>query len=136
VPTMTAPAVQQAGPLDTSAAQLVKKYLGVKYAWGGTNAQTGFDCSGLVQTVWSQLGVKVPRTTYEQWDAGQQVPVQNLKPGDAVFFTGADPKNGKPGHEGMYIGNGRFIEAPGSGLHVRVSNLAGRKDFVGARRFA
>lgn len=134
IPTMTA-MTQGASPLDSSAAQLVKKYLGVKYTWGGTTATGGFDCSGLVQHVWSQLGVSVPRTTYEQWDSGQQVSVQNLKPGDAVFFTGADPKNGKPGHEGMYIGNGRFIEAPGSGLHVRIATLAGRNDFVGARRF-
>lgn len=124
------------GSLDAQAAQLVKKYLGVKYTWGGTDVQTGFDCSGLVQTVWKQLGVNVPRTTYDQWDSGQPVSIQNLKPGDAVFFTGSDPKNGKPGHEGMYIGNGRFIEAPGSGLHVRVSTLDGRRDFVGARRFS
>ena len=121
--------------LDTKAVALVKKYLGVKYTWGGTNAGTGFDCSGLLQTVWKSLGVKIPRTTYDQWDAGKPVGQDSLRPGDAVFFTGADPMNGKPGHVGLYIGGGKFIEAPGTGMKVRISTLAGRSDYMGARRF-
>lgn len=122
--------------LHAQAVKLAQRYIGVKYTWGGTNAKTGFDCSGLVQAVWASLGVKIPRTTYAQWDAGRPVANNALRPGDEVFFTGSDPANGKPGHEGMYIGNGLFIEAPGSGKHVRVSRLAGRTDYVGARRFA
>lgn len=131
-------ALVQADPNGTAAqaVRLAQKYIGVKYTWGGTNAKTGFDCSGLVQSVWKQLGVNIPRTTYAQWDAGTAVKESDLKPGDEVFFTGSDPMNGKPGHEGLYIGNGQFIEAPGSGMHVRVSKLAGRTDYVGARRFA
>jgi len=121
--------------LDTKAVALVKKYLGVKYTWGGTNANTGFDCSGLLQTVWKSLGVKIPRTTYDQWDAGKPVGQDALRPGDAVFFTGSDPMNGKPGHVGFYIGGGKFIEAPGTGMKVRISQLAGRSDYMGARRF-
>lgn len=132
------PAAQAAGgdgTLESQAVALARKFIGVKYTWGGTNAAQGFDCSGLVQTVWKSLGVTVPRTTYDQWGAGKPVPVDALKPGDAVFFTGSDPKDGLPGHEGMYIGQGKFIEAPGSGKHVMISSLAGRADFVGARRF-
>lgn len=131
-------AAVQAEPdgLTAQAVRLAQKYIGVKYTWGGTNAKTGFDCSGLVQAVWHQLGVNIPRTTYAQWDAGAAVKQSDLKPGDEVFFTGSDPMNGKPGHEGLYIGNGQFIEAPGSGMHVRISKLAGRTDYVGARRFA
>ena len=124
------------GGLEAQAVRLAQKYIGVKYTWGGTTQRTGFDCSGLVQHVWAALGVKIPRTTYAQWDAGTPVATNDLKPGDEVFFTGADPMNGKPGHEGLYIGGGKFIEAPGSGMHVRISNLAGRNDYVGARRFA
>jgi len=119
--------------VERQAANLVQKYLGVNYVWGGTTP-AGFDCSGLIQYVYRSLGVHVPRTTYEQWDAGQPVK-GDLQPGDAVFFTGSDPKDGKPGHEGMYIGNGLFIEAPRTGLQVRVSKLADRGDYVGARRF-
>jgi cell wall-associated NlpC family hydrolase len=119
--------------VERQAANLVQKYLGVNYVWGGTSPQ-GFDCSGLIQYVYRSLGVNIPRTTYDQWDAGK--PVQgDLQPGDAVFFTGSDPRGGKPGHEGMYLGNGLFIEAPHTGAQVRVSRLADRSDYVGARRF-
>jgi cell wall-associated NlpC family hydrolase len=120
--------------VEAKAAALVQKYLGVNYQWGGTTP-AGFDCSGLIQYVYRALGVNIPRTTYDQWDAGQAVDPSQLQPGDAVFFTGSDPKDGKPGHEGMYLGNGLFIEAPHSGAQVRVSKLADRSDFVGARRF-
>jgi cell wall-associated NlpC family hydrolase len=121
-------------PLESQAAKLVQKYLGVNYVWGGSTPK-GFDCSGLVQYVYHSLGRAIPRTTYDQWDAGK--PVQgDLRPGDAVFFTGSDPANGKPGHEGLYIGGGKFIEAPHTGAVVRISTLADRKDYVGARRFA
>lgn len=131
-------AAAQADPhgLEAQAVKLAQSYMGIKYTWGGTSAKTGFDCSGLVQNVWKSLGVNIPRTTYAQWDAGKPVATPDLKPGDEVFFTGSDPMNGKPGHEGLYIGGGKFIEAPGRGKQVRVSDLAGRTDYVGARRFA
>jgi cell wall-associated NlpC family hydrolase len=124
----------QGSDLDTQAANLVHKYLGVKYTWGGTSAATGFDCSGLVQTVWKQLGIKVPRTSQEQFTAGK--PVAKLQPGDAVFFVGSDGTADAPGHEGLYIGNGKYIAAPHTGAVVSVFNLADAKDYVGARRFA
>jgi len=125
----------QNDPQEAKAATVVKQYLGTPYVWGGAKPG-GFDCSGLVQYCYSKVGIGgVPRTTYEQWDQGTPVSKKGLRPGDAVFFTGSDPKNGKPGHEGMYIGNGKFIEAPHTGGVVQVSSLAGRKDYVGARRF-
>lgn len=136
VPKVEIPTQAQGGDaLDTQAAHLVQKYLGVKYTWGGTSASTGFDCSGLVQTVWKQLGVSVPRTSQEQYKAGVSVK-GDLRPGDALFFVGSDGTADAPGHEGLYIGNGKFIEAPHTGSVVRVSTLAGRTDYVGARRFA
>jgi cell wall-associated NlpC family hydrolase len=134
-PYPTAQAAGGDGTLESQAVALARKFIGIKYTWGGTNAAQGFDCSGLVQSVWKSLGVSVPRTTYDQWGAGKAVNLNSLKPGDALFFTGSDPMDGKPGHEGMYIGDGKFIEAPGSGQHVKISTLADRGDFVGARRF-
>lgn len=122
--------------IERQAAALVQKYIGVKYTWGGASPDSGFDCSGLVQYVYRSLGVNIPRTTYEQWDKGNPVDQGDLQPGDEVFFTGSDPQNGKPGHEGLYVGNGMFIEAPHTGTSVRVSKLSDRSDFVGARRFA
>jgi cell wall-associated NlpC family hydrolase len=117
------------------AIQLAQQYIGTPYHYGG-ESPSGFDCSGLLQWVWNAKGVQIPRTTYDQFRAGNPVAKSNLRPGDAVFFTGSDPKNGLPGHVGMYVGGGRFIEAPHTGAVVRISQLTGRKDFVGARRFA
>lgn len=118
------------------AVKLVQEYLGTPYVWGGQNPG-GFDCSGLLQYVWGKVGVQIPRTTYDQINAGRPVPRSQLQPGDAVFFTGHDPYGRKgAGHVGMYLGGGKFIEAPGSGKTVRISNLADRSDYVAGRRFA
>lgn len=131
------PVFSQGGgsPVAKQAVALAERYQGTPYVWGGSKPG-GFDCSGLLQYVWAQKGVKIPRTTYEQFKKGQPVVQGNLRPGDAVFFKGSDSKGGLPGHVGMYVGNGRFIEAPHTGSVVRVSKLAGRSDFVGARRYA
>jgi cell wall-associated NlpC family hydrolase len=120
-------------PTDSTmqAVELAQEYLSTPYS----NSQTGFDTSGLLQYVWGKQGVAIPGTTYDQFSSGQAVAKNNLQPGDAVFFTGADPKSGVPGHVGMYVGDGKFIETPHSGATVRVSDLDGRRDFVGARRF-
>src|SRR5208283_3048517 len=99
------------------------QYLGVPYLWGGTSPQTGFDCSGLVQHVFGDLGVSLPRTSYEQVNAG--TPVASLaeaQPGDLLFFepgeNGAGP--GQPGHVAIYIGGGEMIAAPQTGQDVQV----------------
>lgn len=114
------------------AARMVQQYLGINYVWGGATPK-GFDCSGLLQYVWNQLGVKIPRVTYDQWKTGRAVGRGQLRPGDAVFFH---PGPRGPEHVGMYIGGGQFIEAPRTGLQVRISNLKGRSDFMGGRRYA
>ena len=111
-----------------------RQYLGTPYVWGGSKPG-GFDCSGLLQYVWGKAGVSIPRTTYQQFTTGVAVDKSQLQPGDAVFFTGSDPKGGLPGHVGIYIGGGKIIEAPHTGASVEVSSLAGRSDFVGARRY-
>lgn len=136
-PQVNIPTAAQGGStLDDQAANLVHKYLGVKYTWGGTTAAGGFDCSGLVQTVWKQLGVNIPRTSEQQFAAGKPVAAAALQPGDEVFFVGSDGSASAPGHEGMYIGDGKYIAAPHTGAVVSVFNLADAKDYVGGRRFA
>lgn len=119
---------------DQKAVALIKEYLGTPYVWGGSKPG-GFDCSGLLQYVWSKEGVSIPRTSFEQFLTGRSIPKSNLRVGDAVFFKGSDSQNGLPGHVGMYIGGGKFVEAPHTGATVRISALAGRTDYVGARRF-
>lgn len=121
-----------------AAVTLATHLLGVPYAWGGESLK-GFDCSGLLQYVWAKQGVNIPRTTYDQFKAGTAVAPNALRPGDAVFFKGSDSEvvNGEtlPGHVGIYIGGGKFIEAPKTGSDVRISSLKGRNDFMGARRY-
>ena len=86
--------------------------LGKPYVWGAVGPD-GFDCSGLMQHVWSQAGVMLPRTSEEQADAGQTVPVSDIQPGDLViYFAGRT-------HVGMYVGNGLIIHAPRPGSVVQ-----------------
>lgn len=117
---------------------------GMPYSWGGGGAggpskgiaqganTVGFDCSGLVQYAFAKYGVKVPRVSYEQFRAGTPVPVNAMRPGDLVFFH---PGANGPGHVGIFIGNGKFLQAPQTGDVVKVSNLSDRSDLVGVRRF-
>lgn len=108
------------------------KYLGVPYKWGGTSPTSGFDCSGLVQTVFADLGVSLPRTSQEQATAGVAVSgLAEAQPGDLVFFAGSDGTATSPGHVGIYIGDGKMIDAPQSGSTVQVQPVG---DPVAIRR--
>lgn len=136
VGSLAVPVVTAGGgsPRGRRAAAMVQQYLGTDYVWGGATPK-GFDCSGLLQWVWGHLGVKISRTTYTQWGEGRSVGKGQLRPGDAVFFRGSDSKGGLPGHVGMYIGGGEFVEAPHTGSTVHISKLRGRTDYMGARRY-
>ena len=90
------------------AAGLARRYIGVPYAWGGASPGHGFDCSGLVMYVYGKLGVNLPHHAASQYRYGREVSRWALKPGDLVFFSGL-------GHVGLFIGKGRFIDAPQSG---------------------
>ncbi len=96
-----------------------KKYLGVPYLWGGTDPKRGLDCSGLVQLVYKNLGYELPRVSYQQATAGTAVTggLANAKPGDLLAF------NSPVSHIGIYIGGGKMIEAPRTGLDVRIIDV-------------
>jgi cell wall-associated NlpC family hydrolase len=125
-------------PEDLAAVKLAEHYLGTPYVYGG-DKPGGFDCSGLLQFVWGKNGVKIPRTTYQQWGAGKPISLNNLQPGDAVFYKGSDSvvQGGKvlPGHVAMYIGNGKVIQAPHTGADVQISSLNAMGPAMGARSF-
>ncbi|MGY1747462.1 NlpC/P60 family protein [Blastococcus sp. SYSU D00695] len=119
--TGTAPAL---GPGDGSAgARVVEaagRYLGVPYAWGGTDPASGLDCSGLVQRVYADLGIDLPRTSSQQATAGRPVAsLAEARPGDLVFFDHSSSRAGID-HVGIYIGDGKMIAAPQAGEVVKV----------------
>ena len=119
---------QRRASLGQRAARLAFRYLGIPYRWGGASPRSGFDCSGLVQYVYARLGFRLPHYTVSQFRYGRRVHPSRLKAGDLLFFSGL-------GHVGLYVGKGRFIDAPHSGAVVRVNSLRGRlSSFVGARR--
>ena len=97
-----------------------KSYLGVPYVWGGTSP-SGFDCSGLIQYVFQQNGISLPRTTTEQVKTGIYVSKSNLQPGDLVFLQNTYRQG--VSHVGIYIGDGQMIHASSS-KGVVISNLS------------
>jgi NlpC/P60 family/S-layer homology domain len=112
-----------------------KKYIGVRYAWGGTSPSTGFDCSGFTSYVYKQHNVTLPRMTTDQYKGGTAVKKADLEQGDLVFFT-----TYKPGasHAGIYVGNGNFVHASSSkGIMISSINdpYYWGSRYLGARRY-
>jgi beta-N-acetylglucosaminidase/uncharacterized protein YgiM (DUF1202 family) len=116
----------------------------VKYKMGGTNLVAGgeVDCSYFIQQVFKQVGINLPRTTWEQVSLGTKVNLDSLKPGDLVFFnTYADPywnsKGNYSSHVGIYLGNNQFINAQNTGgilIQTLVGNGYWDKKFTVAKR--
>lgn len=106
-----------------------RKYLGVPYVWGGTSP-TGVDCSGLVQLVYKNLGIDLPRVSYQQAEAGEPVAsMAEAKPGDLIAWDNSSRNNGVD-HIAIYIGNGQMIEAPRTGLDVRIIDVPSTPDVI------
>lgn len=107
--------------LRESLVKSARDFIGVPYLWGGTSADTGFDCSGLTMTVYQLNGLDLPRHSRTQYDAGDTIDRSDLQKGDLVFF--ATQGRGKISHVGIYIGDGRFIHAPSRGKNIRIDSL-------------
>ena len=97
------------------------RFLGSPYRYGGASPDSGFDCSGLVMTVYRLNGIDLPRTSAEQFKDGDRVKRSALDPGDLVFFSTIGNK--KISHVGICIGGDQFIHAPGRNKEVRISRL-------------
>jgi cell wall-associated NlpC family hydrolase len=113
-------------PFGHRVVDYARHFLGIRYSWGGTSPSTGFDCSGLVRFVYSHFGIALPHSSYGDLTLGSRVSRRWLRPGDLVFFAGAS-------HVGIYVGSGRFIDAPHTGSVVRISTM-GNYGYYAARR--
>jgi cell wall-associated NlpC family hydrolase len=105
-------AVETAVPASANGSAIVSiamRYVGVPYVSGGSSP-SGFDCSGLTQYVYAQVGINLPRTSSAQRYAGTVVSASAAKPGDLIWT---------PGHVAIYAGNGMQIDAPKPGDVVK-----------------
>jgi murein DD-endopeptidase len=119
---------------DNRLVELARDELGVPYLYGGTTPR-GFDCSGLVYYVYRHAGIKVPRTANAQFYASHPLTIEQLRPGDLVFFEIAGDAQM---HVGIYAGAGSFIHAPETGESVSYAQLDNpywKTHFVGGGRF-
>jgi cell wall-associated NlpC family hydrolase len=108
---------------------------GISYRNGGSDP-SGFDCSGFVQWVFAQNGVRLPREVREQYEAGTKIDLRDVKPGDLLFF---ETVSRGASHVGVAIGGDQFVHAPSSNGVVRVERFTATywsRRFVGARRVA
>jgi cell wall-associated NlpC family hydrolase len=113
-----------------------KKFVGVRYVYGGASPNTGFDCTGFIEYVYKNFGVKLSRTAESMYLDGTKVSKYNLKAGDLLFFDASSRKeSGVVDHAGIYLGGDTFIHASSSNGEVRLQKLSQYGGtFLGAKR--
>jgi cell wall-associated NlpC family hydrolase len=106
-----------------------RRFVGVRYSYGGSSPRSGFDCSGFTRFVYGHFGIALPHYSGAQFALGRRVLRARLQPGDLLFFDGL-------GHVGLYVGRGLFLHAPHAGARVSLASLGGWYSgrFTGARR--
>lgn len=109
-----------------------KKFLGLQYLWAGTSG-LGYDCSGFTYSVYHAYGRTLPRDADRQAVHGTAVARDALLAGDLVFFRGSP--TGSISHVGMYVGGGDMIDAPRTGVAVRIEPVSTYPYYAGARRY-
>ncbi len=126
-------AVATDGSTGTSGEDVVaeaRKYVGTPYVWGGTDPEKGLDCSGLVQVVYKNLGIDLPRVSNQQAASGRPVAsMAEAQPGDLIAWDRSSRNNGAD-HIAIYIGDGKMIEAPRTGLDVRIIDVPSTPDMI------
>jgi peptidoglycan DL-endopeptidase LytE len=131
IPTTTTAPLNPAPTISKAQAVIdeAKKYIGVPYVWGGSTP-AGFDCSGLVNYVFTKVGVSVPRTVATLW--AEEKPVSAPNPGDLVFFD--INQTGTATHVGIYTGDNKFIHAGSTGVTISDMSLTYWKTrYMGAK---
>ncbi len=113
-----------------------ESFLGLPYRWGGSSPDKGFDCSGLAMAVYRLNGLRLPRSSRSQYRAGRPIDRGELEEGDLVFFATSGGR--RVSHVGIYMGDDRFIHAPGRGKRIKTGSLSNgyfRVRYVGAKRY-
>jgi cell wall-associated NlpC family hydrolase len=108
-----------------AAVHYAEREIGVPYVWGGETPGVGFDCSGLVQWAWAQAGIQIPRTTESQYPAMIHVTLNDLEPGDLLFYYNLDGDNAVD-HVVMYVGSGPW----GSSTVIAAAHTGTNVDFA------
>lgn len=117
---INAPAIRPSGQQVLDQA---RRFLGLPYLWAGMTSW-GFDCSGLTSTVYSMLGIRLPRDAADQSHIGRQIPRGQLRPGDLVFFSHG-PRHGGIHHVAIYAGHGFVLQSPYTGARIQLTRLRG-----------
>ena len=97
---------------------LMLKFVGNPYVWGGTSLTNGADCSGFTQSVLRNFGIRVPRVSREQANTGKGIKSSDMRPGDLIFYTNS---KGTINHVAMYIGNGQIVHAASRRSGIKIS---------------
>ncbi|MGN6720872.1 MAG: C40 family peptidase, partial [Candidatus Binatia bacterium] len=121
-------------PIRDRLASAARHFLGLPYRWGGMSERHGMDCSGFTKALFAKLNIELPRTARDQYHAGHEISVENLRTGDLLFFS---TDGVTPDHVGLYVGNNRFVHAEKKAGRVIITDLNQSwyiKHFIGARR--
>lgn len=102
-----------------------QRFVGNPYRWGGTNLNTGADCSGFVKSVYKSFGYNLPRTSSSLRKAGRKVSYKNKQPGDLICYSG---------HVAIYIGGGKIVHASSRKTGIKISPKANYRKVVAVRR--
>ena len=113
---------EKENPERTALVEMALQCVGNPYVWGGTSLTNGADCSGFVQTLYKNIGYKLPRVAESQAHYGTKIPVEDAKPGDLIFFA----KNGYIYHVAMALGDGKTVEAYSSNYGIITHSIEGR----------
>ena len=109
----------------SSVVSYATQFVGNPYVWGGTSLTSGADCSGFVQSVYANFGLSLPRTSYEQQNAGYEVSYADAQPGDLICYGG---------HVAIYMGNGQIVHASNARDGIKVSDNAAYRTITSVRR--
>ena len=109
----------------SSVVSYATQFVGNPYVWGGTSLTSGADCSGFVQSVYANFGVSLPRTSYEQQNAGYEVSYADAQPGDLICYGG---------HVAIYMGNGQIVHTSNARDGIKVSDNAAYRTITSVRR--